>query len=79
MPTDDFTMTVTEVMEELDVSRQTLHKWREMAARPEFRKCALTGKVRYSGGSVADIKKKMFDIVERCDKTDDMFEKTTEK
>jgi len=76
---DDFFMTVSEVMDALDVSRQTLHKWREMGARPEFRKCALTGKVRYSEGSVADIKKRMFDMVERCDKTDDMFEKTTEK
>ena len=76
---DDFFMTVSEVMDALDVSRQTLHKWREMGARPEFRKCVLTGKVRYSEGSIADIKEKMFDEVERCDKTDDMFEKATEK
>ena len=76
---DDFLMTVSEVMDALDVSRQTLHKWREMAEGPDFRKCTLTGKVRYSKGSVADIKKKMFDIVERCDKTNDMFEEVTEK
>lgn len=76
---DDFFMTVSEVMDALDVSRQTLHKWREMGARPEFKKCRLTGKLRYSEGSVADLKDKMFDMVERCEKTDDMFEEVTEK
>lgn len=76
---DDFFMTVSEVMDALDVSRQTLHKWREMGVRPEFKKCRLTGKLRYSEGSVADLKDKMFDMVERCEKTDDMFEEVTEK
>ena len=73
---EDFTMTILEVMKELDVSRQTLHKWRDIRWQgPEHRKCDLTEKVRYSKSSVAKIKKEMY----RCDKTQDMFEEVTEK
>lgn len=57
---DDFLLTVKEVARELKVSRQVLWKWRSSGSPPEFRKCNLTGKLRYSASSVLAAKQSMF-------------------
>lgn len=57
---DDFVLTVNDVMRELKTTRPTLLSWRKSRNPPEFRKCGLTGKIRYSASSVLAAKQRMY-------------------
>lgn len=52
---DDYTLTVKDVCEKLGISRTTLMNWREAKPELTYKKCALTGKIRYSESALAKL------------------------